>query len=259
MQNAIMNLIAGVLATFLPLVLGLFVPSLIVKDSTRRAKMLMAVASGIIFWFFLDVMNDAVLLGVNQGFMIGLRHIGLALLFAFGVILLFGLERAQARPRSIRVSSASREISITYMVAALVALGIGFHTLGEGIEIGSLIPSASNMINAIGGVGPGAAYVLHKLLEGFVVGTFAVYAKARSLRIAVLALISGVPTIIGVVLALSMPLDSTYFFAIGGAAAIYIECKAIPSFMTDGKSAINYSVLLLAGFYLMYLAGILHG
>jgi len=254
------NFVAGVAATFIPLYVGLFLPLAIAVQSMRRLRILMAISAGIIFWFFLDVMNDAVLLDVNQGFGGGLDHVILAALFAIGLFLLFGFEQAYSKS-SANKGHRQKSIStmeISYAIALLVALGIGFHALGEGIEIGSLIPTATNIIDAIGGFSSGVAYVLHKFLEGFVVGAVAAFAKTKTPRILILGLVSGIPTIIGSSLALLTPINSAYFFALGGAAAVYVEYKLIPNFV-DQESAPIYVIASLVGFYSMYLAGLFHG
>jgi zinc transporter ZupT len=202
-------------------------------------------------------MNDAVLLDVNHGFTGGFTQALLAGLFAASLLLLFGLE--QVSKATVHESSRNGSmVGISYAVAVLVALGIGFHALGEGIEIGSLIPSAAGMVDDIGGLGPGVAYVLHKLLEGFVIGTFAAVLRLKSNRLISLGLISGVPTIIGLLLAISMPFNSTFFFAMGGAVTVYVEYKLIPNFANQGKTLL-YVVASLLGFYSMYLAGLFHG
>jgi len=253
------NFVAGVIATFVPLFVGLFLPPVISGNSTRRLKMLMAVSAGIIFWFFLDVMNDAVLLDVNQGFGGGLDHAILAAMFAIALLSLFGLEQAYSKS-SAKAHGGKRNntTEISYAIAVLVALGIGFHALGEGIEIGSLIPTATNILDAIGGFSAGVAYVLHKFLEGFVIGVVAAFAKTKTQRILILGLVSGIPTIIGSSLALWTPMNSAYFFALGGAAAVYVEYKLIPNFV-DQESAPLYVIASLIGFYSMYLAGLFHG
>jgi zinc transporter ZupT len=250
MTDILANLVVGVAATFIPLFIGLFIPIALIDSSTLRSRLLAAFSSGIMFWFFLDVMNDAVLLDVNQGFGGGFAQALLVGLFAAGLLLLFGLER---------FSKANSTVTgLSFTVAVLVALGIGFHALGEGVEIGSLIPSAPSMVEAIGGLGQGVAYVLHKLLEGFVIGTFGAFTKLKSLRVATLGLISGLPTIIGLLLAISMSLNSTFFFALGGAATVYVEYKLIPNFIGRHNMLLCVFASLL-GFYTMYLAGLFHG
>ncbi len=251
------NFVAGLAATFIPLYVGLLLPLAITGNSMRRLRILMAISAGIIFWFFLDVMNDAVLLDVNQGFGGGVGHVTLVVLFGVGLLLLFGLEQAYSKSQ-IRKARGRGSIKISYAIAVLVALGIGFHALGEGIEIGSLLPTAGNIIDAIGGLGPGVAYVLHKFLEGFVIGVVAAFAKSKLPRILILGLVSGIPTVIGSMLALLTPINSAFFFALGGAAAVYTEYKLIPNFAGQDDT-LHFVIASLVGFYSMYLAGLFHG
>ncbi len=137
MTDILTGLIVGVAATFVPLFIGLFIPIALMADFPLRSRFFAAFSSGIMFWFFLDVMNDAVLLDVNQGFEGGFAQALLAGLFAAGLLLLFRLER---------FSKANSTVAgLSFTVAVLVAIGIGFHALGEGIEIGSLIPSTRSM------------------------------------------------------------------------------------------------------------------
>ncbi len=80
-------------------------------------------------------MNDAALLGVNQGFGGGLVHVFIAGLFAVALLVLFWLDRLSTTTGRRK----GRDVMLSYGTALLVALGIGFHSLGEGVEIGSLI------------------------------------------------------------------------------------------------------------------------
>jgi zinc transporter ZupT len=262
MSGILADFTFGVLATFVPLFIGLFIPATIANGAAKM-KILMAFSCGIMFWFFVDAMNDATLLDVNQGFGGGIAHLLLAGLFAAGLLVLFGLEKFTIhKKRTAR--NISSILGISYSIALLASLGIGLHSMGEGVEIGSFIlysyltNSTSNLIAAIGGFGPGVAYVLHKLLEGFVLGVFAALAKARFSRIALLGAVSGISTVIGITLGFSTPINATYFFAIGGAAAVYIEYKLI-SRIANEKPVLLYVTFTLIGFYCMYLAGLFHG
>ena len=260
MLGELINSAEAVIATLVCLYLGIFIPLLIAEKSASRLTVLMAIASGIMCWSFLDLMNDAALLGVNQGFGGGLVHVFIAAMFAVALLVLFWLDRLSTTTGRRK----GRDVMLSYGAALLVALGIGFHSLGEGVEIGSLIAysyavagSSSNLVTAIGGLGSGVAYLMHKLLEGFVIGVFAAAVKARLGRNLVLGLLAGIPTMIGLTVALMVPVDSTVFFAAGAAAVIYIEYKLIPN-LTRGNRAVFYLALFLLGFYLMYLAGLFH-
>ena len=283
MSNLFLGLGISILATFVPLYLGLYLPTLAgsfrtKKDHRQLILLFTGVSSGVMFWFFLDVMNDAALLGVNQGFSGGATHVVLAVLFAFALLLFFGLEtvlstftrssqNTSSHPNtSEQISTNSRQlgaraISITFVVSAIIAFGIGFHAVGEGIEIGGILQYTPSIINAIGGLGPAIAYVIHKILEGLVIGTFALLAGVprKGIRLPALGLIAGIPTIIGLFIGLYSLIDPTYFFALGGAVVVFAEYKLIPRFLEMGDSKYLSVVTVLLGFYLMYLAGLFHG
>jgi len=260
MSGELINSAEAVLATLIPLYCGIFTPFLIAGKSRFRLTILMAAASGIMFWSFLDLMNDAALLDVAQGFTGGLEHFLLVGSFAVALLFLFLLDRGSSATQRAK----GHEIPLSYVTALLVALGIGFHSLGEGVEIGSLIrylytiaPTSSSLITAIGGLGSAVAYVSHKFLEGFVIGVFATAFKTSFVRRLILGLVAGIPTIIGLGMALLISVDATIYFAVGAAAVLYIEYKLIPN-LTRRDGTLVYVVVFLLGFYLMYLAGLFH-
>lgn len=247
-------------ATFVPLYIGLLVPPVLGRGS-NRSTFFVAASSGIIFWFFLDVMGDSALLDVNRGFGGDYTHAILAGTFALGVLLLIGLERRFSSSPAQEMgggSPPSQEWThTTFAISLIAALGIGFHTLGEGIDIGSVVPRATSIIDAIGGISPGIAYVIHKFLEGFVVGAFALLAKCNYRQVGILGIVSGVPTVIGFFIGLPSLVESTYFFALGGAGAVYVELKLVPLFMSRGPVLASILYFLL-GFYFTYIAGLFH-
>jgi len=100
MVSVIVGFASVLHATFIPLFIGLYLPVLAKRSSPRTYVFIAAVASGLIFWFFLDVMNDATLLDFSVAFGGGISHVLLAASFAFGLLLLFGLERYYSGKRS---------------------------------------------------------------------------------------------------------------------------------------------------------------
>ena len=251
MADVASTFLLGVVATFVPLYVGLVLPMAVGALSPRKRLVLSAVSAGIIFWFFLDVMGDSTFLGVNQAFGGGYTHLLLVLTFAAGFVFLLALEGPAG-------GFGGSTGAFTYRIAVVVALGIGFHAFGEGMNIGSVTPSATSIIVAIGGLGPGAAYALHKVLEGFVIGVFASIAGLGFKRLGVLGVVSGVPTILGFFVGIPNLFESTYFFALAGAATLYVETKLVPSLQLYQFRFLAI-ISLLVGFYLMYFAGLLHG
>ncbi len=276
MVDLLIAFLAGAAATLVPLYAGIIGPRILAgMTTTARAPLLIAAAaSGILFWFFLDVMGDAALLDSSQGFSVDYPtvavHLALVVLFFLGLGALFWLEKNLSHRKASQAgenhqgstaNNPSSLLGVTYAVAITAALGIGFHALGEGYSIGALLPKSIDILDAIGGFNAGTAYVLHKLLEGFVVGAFALLASSTSWkRLGVLGLVSGLPTILGFLVGVPEPIGiggSTYFFAIGGAGAVYAELRLIPQFL---ERNVKYApiVAFLVGFYSMYIAGLFH-
>src|SRR5438128_992106 len=77
MADVLSTFAATALATFVPLYIGLFFPTLFSKGSSG-SLFFVAASVGIISWFFLDVAGDAAQLDVNQGFGGGYTHVVLA-------------------------------------------------------------------------------------------------------------------------------------------------------------------------------------
>lgn len=256
MADVLSTFAATALATFVPLYIGLFFPSLRGKGS-RESLFFVAASVGIISWFFLDVAGDAALLDVNQGFGGDYTHVVLAGSFAFGLLLLFGLEKGSMHSFAAASEALVGGGQFTFAIALIAALGIGFHAFGEGLAIGSIVPNATSLLDAIGGIGPGVAYVLHKFLEGLVVGAFAMLARSRYSQIGILGIASGLPTFLGFLLGLPSIVESTYFFALGASGAVYIEFKLIPKIF-EGGAKFTTLVFTLIGFYSMYTAGLFH-
>jgi len=259
-----LSFISILLATLLPVYAALL---LILVPKKAVLESLPPFAFGVLLWYFLDTLNDAVLLDVNIGSGRRPNQVSLVLSFLIGLFVLVALSRGNFRERTETQGSRNFVTS----VPTLVALGIGFHAVGEGMGVGDLASSTptTDLIVALGGFGPGAAYVLHKILEATVVAAayraYLTGKEGRSLkRIIALGLVMGVPTLIGEPFGYYFPFDSTYFFAMAGGATIYIALimgraifQAEPGTGMRRVSFVTASSVFL-GFASMYFAGLLH-
>src|SRR5215467_15629214 len=152
---------AGVLATFVPLFVGLFLPRTLssvrkVGAGPKVRTFFLAFSAGVIFWFFFDVMGEAASLDVNQGFnatdsIQGASHIILALLFLVGVLALVFLDRRyqDEHSRNGIGKTEADPFSLPFSVAAIAAIAIGLHAMGEGLLIGSNLPNSTDLLEAI--------------------------------------------------------------------------------------------------------------
>jgi len=258
-----------VLATFIPLYLGLIFVMLLKETTHISVRNLSAFALGLLFWLFLDTLNDAIQLDVNEGFSYGFQHAALLLLFVVGFLslaLLGGL--------GMSAKVGVKERAYPFFVGIVVALGMGFHGIGEGLGFGgtSAGTSATTVLDAIGGYGGGAAYVLHKFLEATLVAIVYLSLTEEKLgfreqlwRIVALGLAFGLPSAVGDVVGYYVPVDSSYFYALGGGAALFAALLLMRSiFGTDARGEVTYSqwirvvVALLVGFLALYAAASLH-
>ena len=260
-----------VLATFLPIYIGMFLLVALSNATRVDTRYLAAYALGLLFWFFFDTLNDAAQLDVNQGYSFDLGQISLVMLFVMGFFLFTLLG---GRFSSKRENSTSKN-SFPFLLTLLVALGMGCHGIGEGIEFGGLAAGtqASTVLDAIGGISGGIAYALHKLLEStIVIVVFIALARANGLsfqkqlrQTVIVGSAFGVPSAVGEILGYYVPIASTWFYAMGAGAALFVVLQEIrPIFAANKDQEITYSqwikisVALMLGFLLLYAAALLH-
>jgi hypothetical protein len=270
MLNFPSSFIQFVIATFVPLYFGMLLVAVLRWRLHFSTRYLSAFAIGLLFWFFLDTLNDAIQLGVNEGYSFGFEHTTLILLFVVGFLSLALLSGIPMRRRAM---GSSQSIALT--TGILVALGMGFHGIGEGLEFGgtSAGTPALTVLDAIGGYSGGLAYVLHKFLEATIVMTVFVCLIASErvdLRkgvwhILILGLMFGLPSALGEIVGYYAPFDASYSYALGGGAALFVALLAIRSIWGDAwKGGLTYSeyvrmmLAALLGFLCLYGAAMFH-
>jgi hypothetical protein len=259
-----------VIATFVPLYFGMLLVAVLRWKLHFSLSYLSAFAVGLLFWFFLDTLNDAIQLGVNDGYSFGFEHSALLLLFVVGFVLLVLLSGIPMRHG--RMGASESRVLTT---GVLVAVGMGFHGIGEGLEFGgtSAGTSALTVLDAIGGYSGGLAYVLHKFLEATIVMTVFVCLLASErvdLRrevshILTLGLMFGLPSALGEIVGYYAPIDSSYAYALGGGAALFVAVLALRPIWGDAwKGGLAYPeyvkmmLTALLGFLCLYGAAMFH-
>lgn len=231
--------ISTVLPLLSGLVLGYFLRG---KDRPARLPILATIAAGMIAWFFLDVMADAAFLGINEGFSGGVNQLLLIVLFPVGLMTMIGLD-TRAKPAS--------KPGIAY----IVALAIGLHGIAEGVAIGSGLEPAPDFLS-LGGVEAAVSFVVHKVLEGFAISVF-INPQRPYAKIFNAMLVAGVPTILGSAVGFGFALDSSFFFALGGGAAIWLLATLLQRSSSVADRRV-WAAFLLSGVLSMYAAGLIH-
>ena len=203
----------GVYVGVVPVALGLLWFPLMKRMGTRGLQFLMALTIGLLAYLFVDASHDglesaALVPGSLQGpalFVFGASAAYLALDLVGAWL---GRRRAQAKAADERPSG--------WVLAILIAIGIGLHNFGEGLAIGSAFALGELTLGTLLIVG----FALHNTTEGLAIvaplarrGEPAVGVR----ELATLGLLGGVPTIVGAWLGalVSSPVLSVLFLALG--------------------------------------------
>ncbi len=235
----------GVLGALAGLTIFLGLPVARFKFVSRaRLAFLNAVAIGILFFLFVDILEHAVE-PLNEDLAAHASNIwGMAIALVAGVALgLMGLVYYTQRTRRNRPETAQR-------VALVIAIGIGLHNFAEGLAIGSSAQSGAISLAVLLIIGFG----LHNATEGFgIAGPLA--GQPVSWRfLGVSGLIAGGPTFVGTMIGYRFTSEtlSVLFLALASGAIMYVigELFAVGRKLeTPTWNAWGLTVGLLAGVF----------
>ncbi|MBI4265069.1 MAG: metal transporter [Acidobacteria bacterium] len=250
----------GLYVGVIPVVIGLLWFPFLTRLSSRSMDFLLAVTVGLLVFLLVDGAHD----GLESAAVLPESFQGVVLfaLGAAGAYLL--LEGTGAWLKSRKASDADAPERAGWVLALLVAVGIGLHNFGEGLAIGSAFALGEAALGTLLIVG----FTLHNTTEGLAI--VAPLARARQ-RVALrdllkLGLIGGVPTIGGAWLGgfVYSPVWSVLFLAVGVGAIAQVVGQIARQMARGGspvRAMASGPVLagLFAGFVVMYATGMLVG
>ncbi|MBI4887855.1 MAG: metal transporter [Acidobacteria bacterium] len=248
----------GLYVGVIPVAIGLLWFPFLTRLSARAMDFLLALTVGLLVFLLVDGAQE----GLEAAGLLPESFQGVVLfaLAALGAYLLLEGVGAWLKGRGRSADEGYRG----WVLAVLIAVGIGLHNFGEGLAIGSAFALGEAALGTLLIVG----FTLHNTTEGLAIVAPLVRAR-RHVSIGDLArlgLIGGGPTIAGAWLGgfVYSPVWSVVFLAVGVGAIAQVVGQIVRQMTREGAAAgmlASAPVLsgLFAGFAVMYVTGMLVG
>jgi zinc transporter, ZIP family len=243
----------GLYVGVLPVAIGLLWFPFLSRLSSRGLDFLLALTIGLLLFLFVD--------GAEEG----LEASGsLPDSFQGGVLFVLAAGAAYLVLEWVGDVLKARRGSGGWVLAMLIAVGIGLHNFGEGLAIGSALALGEATLGVLLIIG----FALHNTTEGLAI--VAPLARERQrvglVDLMKLGIVGGAPTIAGAWLGglVYSPVWSVLFLALGVGAIAQVTRQIARQVGRDaerGRAFTSTPVLagLLAGFAVMYVTGMLVG
>ena len=240
----------GLYVGVIPVFLGIFWFPALRQLGRRTMTFLMAATAGLLIFLGLDTIAEAleVAAEVPSAFQ-GIGLIGIGAVATF--LLLDGISKSQTE---IKGSESERRLA----VALMIAIGIGFHNLGEGLAIGAAYSVGEIALGTFLVVG----FIIQNITEGL--GIIAPVLRDRPTigRLALMGLIGGGPAILGAWIGgyTPSPFLAVLFLAIGTGAifeVVYEIAKLIQKDTERESMPMTVFSGVLTGMLLLWVTGLL--
>jgi len=240
----------GLYVGVIPVFLGIFWFPALRTLGRRTMTFLMAATAGLLIFLGLDTLAEALefaaaVPGPFQG--IGLIGIGAVATF----LLLDAISKQQA---ALTGNEADRRLAI----ALMIAVGIGFHNLGEGLAIGAAYNVGEIALGTFLVVG----FIIQNITEGLGIIAPVLRDRPSLSRLAVMGLIGGAPAIIGAWIGgyTPSPFLAVLFLAIGTGAifeVVYEIAKLIQKDTARESMPMTVFSGVLTGMLILWVTGLL--
>ena len=247
----------GLYVGVIPVAIGLLWLPLVSRAGRTGVDFLLAVTIGLLLFLFIEAGHD----GLEAASLAPSSFQGVAL-FVFGALAAFiGLEMVggwlRARRRDTGVSEERG-----WILAQMVATGVGLHNFGEGLAIGAAFALGEATLGTVLIVG----FMLHNTTEGLAIVAPLAREPARVSRLLRLGVLGGAPTIVGAWVGglVYSPIWSVLFLALGAGAIAQVVVQLARQVVGE-ESVAEYVATpsvaggLFAGVAVMYVTGLIVG
>ncbi len=250
--------ILGSYVGVVPVMIGLLWFPFMSRMSKQWHNFFLSLTAGLLIFLAADALKESfeVTENIADAFR-GEILIVTAVVATFLVLMMFS-NRITTKTVTTGSMGISTKLVLGLSLSYMIAIGIGFHNLGEGLAIGAATALGAIALTKFLVIG----FTIHNTTEGLAIIAPIAKQKARIMHLVALGLIAGVPTIAGTWIGgfTYMPVASIVFLAIG-AGAIFQVVYSIFKWMNkemDSRIVSPHNVAgFIVGLVIMYFTGLL--
>ncbi len=240
----------GFLIGVVPIMIGLLWYPFIKKLGKNSFNFFLAFTMGLLIFLGIDAMIEAAEISESHLSSIFNGELLIATVVILSFLGLYGLAKNLAKTEFSKISKA-------VTISLMIAIGIGFHNLGEGLAVGAAIALGEVALSTFLIIG----FATHNTTEGLAIAAPLTKSKAKIVKMIGLGLIAGVPAIFGCwVGGFSFSPFFTLVFLSIGAGAIFQVVLSIFQYMKEKSELLSNSSLfagISAGLIVMYLTSVI--
>jgi len=241
----------GLLIGVVPIMIGLLWYPFIKKLGKNSFNFFLAFTMGLLIFLGIDAVLEASEISKNHLSSVFNGELLISTVVILSFLSLYGFGKRLIKKTEF--STLSKGLAISLMIA----IGIGFHNLGEGLAVGAAIALGEVALSTFLIIG----FATHNTTEGLAIAAPLTSTKTKIAKMIGLGLIAGIPAIFGTWIGgfSFSPFFTLVFLAIG-AGAIFQVVLSIFQYM-KGKSDLLSNTSLFAGIsaglLVMYLTSVL--
>ena len=247
----------GLYVGVIPVALGLLWLPLAGRLGRTGLDVLLALTVGLLAFLFVDAAHE----GLESAAGMPASYQGVALFVSTAFAAFLGLESfgGWLKARRARARTAG---SNGFVLALLIAVGIGLHNFGEGLAIGAAYALGEAALGSLLVIG----FTLHNTTEGLAIVAPIAKERPSIATLLRLGLIGGVPTIVGAWVGgfAYSPVLAVVFLGLGAGAIAQVALQIARQVagdrpLTERFASAPVMAGLVAGFGVMYATGLLVG